>query len=71
VYATKGLFAELIGSNEGLGRYVIRAQRFLHTERLLAAVVIIGCIGWLSDLVLRRAHRRLFPWFRIATGNDR
>jgi NitT/TauT family transport system permease protein len=54
--------AELVAANSGLGYAILRAQRFLQTDRIFVGIVVIGLIGLGTDQLLRWVHRRLFPW---------
>jgi NitT/TauT family transport system permease protein len=54
--------AELVAANSGLGYAILKAQRFLQTDRIFVGIIVIGLIGLGSDQLLRWAHRRLFPW---------
>ncbi len=56
--------AELIAANSGLGYAILKAQRFLQTDRIFVGVAVIGLIGLASDQAFRLAHRALFPWAR-------
>ena len=46
--------AELVASTSGLGYRIVRAQRFLQTDRIFAVLVVIGLIGLAIDLSFRR-----------------
>src|SRR6218665_2287029 len=54
--------AELVAANSGLGFAILKAQRFLQTDKIFAGILLIGAIGLLSDQLFRLAHRRAFPW---------
>jgi NitT/TauT family transport system permease protein len=54
--------AELVAANSGLGYAILKAQRFLQTDRIFVGIIVIGVIGLGSDQLLRWLHRRLFPW---------
>jgi NitT/TauT family transport system permease protein len=54
--------AELVAANSGLGYAILRAQRFLQTDRIFVGIILIGLIGLATDQLLRFLHRRLFPW---------
>jgi NitT/TauT family transport system permease protein len=54
--------AELVAANSGLGYAILKAQRFLQTDRIFVGIIVIGLIGLGCDQVLRWIHRRLFPW---------
>jgi NitT/TauT family transport system permease protein len=54
--------AELVAANNGLGYAILKAQRFLQTDRIFVGIIVIGLIGLGTDQALRFAHRKLFPW---------
>jgi NitT/TauT family transport system permease protein len=54
--------AELVAANSGLGYAILKAQRFLQTDRIFVGIIVIGLIGLGTDQILRGIHRRLFPW---------
>jgi NitT/TauT family transport system permease protein len=54
--------AEMVAANSGLGYAILKAQRFLQTDRIFVGIILIGLIGLGTDQLLRWAHRRLFPW---------
>ena len=54
--------AELVAANSGLGYAILKAQRFLQTDKIFAGIFIIGLIGLAMDQGFRWAHRRAFPW---------
>ncbi len=54
--------AELVAANSGLGYSILRAQRFLQTDKIFAGILLIGLIGLLMDQGFRWLHRRKFPW---------
>jgi len=56
--------AELVASSSGLGYAILKAQRFLQTDKIFAGILIIGLIGLLIDQLFRLAHRKAFPWLQ-------
>ncbi len=54
--------AEIVASTDGIGAMMMRARRFLHTDEIMAGIVVIGFLGLAFDLLFRLAHRRLFPY---------
>lgn len=54
--------AELVAANSGVGYAILKAQRFLQTDKIFAGILIIGLIGLAMDQAFRWAHRRAFPW---------
>ncbi|MCX7741725.1 MAG: ABC transporter permease [Tepidimonas sp.] len=54
--------AELVAANSGLGYAILKAQRFLQTDKIFVGILLIGAIGLVMDQLFRWAHRRAFPW---------
>jgi NitT/TauT family transport system permease protein len=54
--------AELVAANSGLGFSILKAQRFLQTDKIFAGILLIGLIGLAIDQAFRFAHKRAFPW---------
>ncbi|HVZ04087.1 ABC transporter permease [Hyphomicrobium sp.] len=56
--------AEIVAANSGLGYAVLKAQRFLQTDKIFAGLIVIGILGLLQDQILRALHHVLFPYLR-------
>lgn len=56
------IIAELIAAESGLGHLIILSQRFLATPKVFVALITIGCLGFMMDLLFQKAHLFLFPW---------
>ena len=54
--------AELVAANSGLGFSILKAQRFLQTDKIFAGILLIGLIGLAIDQLFRLLHRKAFPW---------
>ena len=54
--------AELIGSPSGLGFAIEWYRQLLMTPKVFAFIMIIGVVGYLCDLGLRKLQRLLTPW---------
>jgi len=54
--------AELVAANSGLGYAIIKAQRFLQTDKIFAGILLIGAIGLAIDQLFRLLHRFAFPY---------
>lgn len=57
--------AELVAANSGLGFAILKAQRFLQTDKIFAGILLIGFIGLAIDQLFRLLHRKAFPWMHI------
>lgn len=55
--------AELVAANSGLGFMILRSQRFLQTDRIFAGLIVIGCLGVLTDYLFKKLSKILFPWY--------
>lgn len=57
--------AELVAANSGLGYAIIKAQRFLQTDKIFAGIILIGTIGLAMDQAFRFVHRLAFPYLHV------
>ena len=57
--------AELVAANSGLGYSILKAQRFLQTDKIFVGIILIGLIGLIMDQLFRFAHRKAFPWLYL------
>jgi NitT/TauT family transport system permease protein len=56
------VIAEIVASTTGIGAMMMRARRFLHTDEIMAGILVIGVLGLLFDLLFRWLHRSLFGY---------
>lgn len=56
------VIAEIVASTTGIGAMMMRAKRFLHTDDILAGILVIGILGLLFDIMFRKAHKYFFPY---------
>ena len=56
------VISELIAADKGLGFRIVKAQRFVQTDKVLAIVIIIGIIGLLLDYGFKQISQRMVPW---------
>lgn len=59
--------AELVAANNGLGYFIMKAQRFLDTESIFVGIIVIGLLGLIIDRAFAIANKKLFPW--VEGGN--
>jgi NitT/TauT family transport system permease protein len=62
------IVAELIGSSSGITWFITQQARYQHFENVYAAIMMIGILGFGTDLLLALLGRRLFPWDRPQNG---
>ncbi|MEM9220770.1 MAG: ABC transporter permease [Cyanobacteria bacterium P01_F01_bin.150] len=56
------IVAELIAAEEGLGRRIAFAQRFLRTDEIFACLIILGLLGFILDLLFRWILKTTCSW---------
>ncbi|MBC6440930.1 MAG: ABC transporter permease subunit [Rhodospirillales bacterium] len=54
--------AELVAADKGLGSMIMIAKNFLQTDTVVIGIIIIGLIGYIIELIMRRLERWLIPW---------
>jgi taurine transport system permease protein len=54
--------AEMIASSSGLGWMVINASSYLRTDVVMLGILLLGGLGYLLDLLLVLAQRRMVHW---------
>lgn len=56
------IIAEIVGASSGLGYLMIESQRFLKTDNIFAAIVVIGILGLATDYFFKITYKIFFPW---------
>jgi NitT/TauT family transport system permease protein len=56
------VLAELVAGNEGVGYFIVEAQRYNQTSRVFAGILFVGLLGGLTDLAFQLAGRKIFRW---------
>lgn len=56
------IIAEIVGASSGLGHLMIESQRFLRTDNIFAAIVVIGVLGLATDYFFKITYKLFFPW---------
>lgn len=56
------IVAEIVGAEHGIGYAMIRAQRYLATDKIFAYIIVIGLIGILTDRSLVFVRKKIFSW---------
>lgn len=56
------IIAEIVGASAGLGHLMVESQRFLRTDNIFAGIVIIGCLGLITDYFFKITYKLFFPW---------
>ncbi len=56
------IVAELIGTSSGITWFITQQARYKNFDNVFAAIIMIGIIGLVCDLLLAKLGKRLFPW---------
>ncbi|WP_297425605.1 ABC transporter permease [uncultured Acinetobacter sp.] len=56
------IVAELIGSTSGITWFITQQARYQNFDNVFAAILIIGMIGLVCDVLLMKLGQRLFKW---------
>lgn len=56
------IVAELIGSTSGITWFITQQARYQQFDNVFAAILIIGVIGLICDVILMKLGQRLFKW---------
>ena len=56
------IVAELIGTSSGITWFITQQARYKNFDNVYAAIIMIGIIGIVTDLLLAQLGKRLFPW---------
>lgn len=62
--------AELIAAEAGIGYLIVDARQTFRADLVIVGMLVIGILGTLMDLILRRLEAQLVPWrqtFRTST----
>ncbi len=54
--------AELVGSDTGLGAMIWTARTFFRNGIVVFGIIVIGIIGVILDLIMRKLEDRFIPW---------
>ena len=60
--------SEMVASRNGIGYFVLWAQRRFAIADMWAGIVLLGIIGYVANFVFVRAERRLLRWHRASKG---
>jgi len=58
------IVAEVVGTMSGITYFINQQARYRNFDNVYAAIMMIGIIGFTSDLVLAWVGRVIFPWKR-------
>jgi NitT/TauT family transport system permease protein len=56
------IVAEIVSAERGIGSFILVSERYLRSDRIIAAIITIGILGLITDAVIAFIHRRAFPY---------
>lgn len=54
--------AEIVAASSGIGYMIREAETLSRSDTIFCGVIVLGCVGALSDRALGALSERLFPW---------
>lgn len=64
-WAWSGLMmAEIVGSISGIGFVIIQSQRLLKTDNVVAAIIVVGLLGIVTDQAFKLFRAQQYPWLK-------
>ncbi|MES2706988.1 MAG: ABC transporter permease subunit [Verrucomicrobiota bacterium] len=63
------IVSEVVGTTSGITWFINQQARYRQFDNVFAAIMMIGLIGFLTDLILARIGRIIFPWQRGANAH--
>lgn len=54
--------AEMLGASKGLGFRIENSQQLMQSEVMIVDIIVIGILGWLIDLLLKKITSNLIKW---------
>lgn len=58
--------SELAGASAGIGYQISNSHLAYRADRMIAALIVLGVLGYLTDLVLTRSVKLMFPWLSLS-----
>lgn len=55
--------AEMAGAYEGVAFRIFQSHSMFRTDKMLVAILVIGCIGLVADRTFVAIAKRLVPWW--------
>lgn len=56
------IVAEIVAADRGIGSFILISERFLRSDRIIAAIITIGILGLVTDTIFYVIHRLAFPY---------
>ena len=58
------IITEIVGAQSGLGQLMVESGRFLRTDAVFSAILVIGILGLMTDYFFKLTYPLLFPWMK-------
>lgn len=62
------VISEMVASRNGVGYFVLQAQRTFAIPDMWAGIVLLGIIGYVANFLFMRVERSLLGWHRASKG---
>jgi NitT/TauT family transport system permease protein len=62
------IVAELIGVSSGITYFINQQAKYRNYDKVFASIILIGLIGFFTDVMLAALGRRIFPWMKDSRG---
>ena len=56
------VLAEMVGSVDGIGHFIVQMQRVFSIPQMYAGVATLGLAGWFFNALFMKADRKLLAW---------
>ena len=56
------VISEMVGSTDGIGYFILDAQRRFRVAQMYAGMLALAILGYLLNQLFNLAHRSLLPW---------
>ena len=65
------VISEMVGSTDGMGYFILDAQRRFKVAQMYAGMLALGILGYVLNHFFNLIHRRLLPWhWGMTRGKD-
>jgi ABC-type nitrate/sulfonate/bicarbonate transport system permease component len=62
--------SEMVGSTEGIGYFIVEAQRSFAMADMWSGILVLGLIGYALNIGFEIAERRILRWHHVRTAAD-
>lgn len=62
------VISEMVGSSDGIGYFVIQAQRQFDMPAMWAGIILLGVVGYVLNAVFDLIESRVLSWYHASKG---